>query len=96
MVSEDNVSGYFLEGSEGEFLLVVRTHNEDIMFSIIKKLSSMRDDKIKELAKILESHFNERNNSRGHSVKARPKNKTKSPVGNRSRNRKTADTKPKS
>jgi hypothetical protein len=94
MVSKDSISGYFLEGSEGEFLMVIKSHNEELMLSIIKKISSMRDDEVKKLAEVLENHFYERDNYRGHSGETRPQNKTKSPVGNRGRNRKAGNTKP--
>jgi hypothetical protein len=93
MVSKDSISGYFLEGSEGEFLMVIKSHNEELMLSIIKKISSMRDDEVKKLAEVLENHFYERDNYRGYPVETGPKNKTESTVSNRNRNRKTNNPK---
>lgn len=87
------IRGYLLEGVDEELLVVIRGYNEEQIYSIIKKLESMRDQDIKELAEILENHFNDRISNRGHLSEARPKNKKKSPNSNRSRVRKTGNTK---
>ena len=63
---------------------------------IIKKLESMRDQEVKELAEVLENHLNDRISNGRNSVKARPQNKKKGSGSNRSRNRKTVNTKPQS
>lgn len=90
------MQGYFLEGVDGELLLVIRSYNEEQMYSIIKKIETMREEEIKDLAKILEMHFNDRNKDGRHLSETRPKDKKKGTVSNRSRNRKTINTKPQS
>jgi hypothetical protein len=88
------MQGYFLEGVDGELLLVIRGHSEEQMYSIIKKIETMREEEIKELAQTLEMHFNDRNKDGRHSSETRSQNKKKGTVSNRSRNRKTTNTKP--
>ena len=90
------IKGYFLEGVDGELLMVIRGYDEEQMYSIIKKLESMRSPEIKNLAETLENHFYERDSNNGrHNVTARPENKKKGTSSNRNRNRKTINTKPK-
>jgi hypothetical protein len=88
------IRGYLLEGVNEELLLVIRGYDEEQMYSIIKKLESMRDQEVKELAEVLENHFNDRISNGRNPVKARPQNKKKGTSSNRSRNRKTSNTKP--
>jgi hypothetical protein len=87
-----SISGYFLEGVDGELLMVIRSYDEETMYSIIKKIESMRSPEIKKLAEILEMHFNERDSNGGDSSKARSQDKKKSTDSNRSRNRKTGNS----
>lgn len=54
------VSGYHLEGVDGEICLVIRSYNEELIYSIIKRLSKMRQRDIKKLGTRLEEEFNER------------------------------------
>ena len=44
-----------LTGVTGELLLVLKTHDEDQLISIIKKLKTIRNKEIKELAEELEA-----------------------------------------
>lgn len=85
------MNGYFLEGSDGEFLMVIRSYEEDVMWSIIKKLQSMRDPEIKLLADKLEKHFNDRD--RGSVSKTQSENKKSGLKSNRSRNYKANNPK---
>jgi hypothetical protein len=87
-----SIGGYFLEGVDGELLMVIRSHDEEAMYSIIKKLETMRSPEVKKLAEILEMHFNERDSNGRDSSKARSQNKKKSTNGNRSRDRKTGNS----
>jgi len=67
------MNGYFLYGSDDEMLMVIRGYDEDAMFSIIQKLKKSREEDIKKLAEILESHFYERDNARRSSIETRSK-----------------------
>ena len=69
------MDAYFLHGSEGEKLLVIRGHDEELMQQIIATLGRSRDDNIKVLSEALENHFNERHDDGGSSIQVRPKDK---------------------
>jgi hypothetical protein len=69
------MDAYFLHGSDNEKLLVIRGHDEELMQKIIDTLSRSRNDKIKEIAEVLENHFNERYDDGRSVIKTRPKNK---------------------
>jgi hypothetical protein len=69
------MNAYFLHGSDGEKLMVIRGHDEDAMIQIIDTLKRSRHESVKELAEVLENHFNERHDDGGSSIQARPKNK---------------------
>ncbi len=49
MATDSRLHGYFLRGVEGEYLLVVRTEDEDLLCQIIGRLASMRQPDIKAL-----------------------------------------------
>lgn len=72
------MDAYFLYGANNEKLMVIRGPDENIMREIIDILSKARDNKIKEIAKILESHFNERHDDGGSLIKTGPKDKKNS------------------
>ena len=72
---DDIMKAYFLHGSDGEKLMVIRGHDEDAMIQIIDTLKRSRHESVKELAEVLENHFNERHDDGGSSIQARPKNK---------------------
>jgi len=80
---------YILKGTENEYLLVIRAEDEKAIYNIIDLLVTSRNEQIKELAIELEKslHDNGRDSS-----KARPKNKSKGTVSNKSRSRKAKDT----
>lgn len=69
------MNAYFLHGSNEEKLLVIRGTDEDLMQQIIDTLKRSRNERIKEIAEILENHFNERDDDGGSSIQTRPKNK---------------------
>ena len=69
------MNSYFLHGSEGEKLLVIRGHDEELMEKIIATLGRSRDERIKKIAEALENHFNERHDDGRSTLKVRPKNK---------------------
>ena len=69
------MNAYFLHGSGGEKLMVIRGHDEETMKRIIDTLHRSRDEDIKRLAEVLESHFNERHDDGGSPIQVRPKNK---------------------
>ena len=69
------MNAYFLHGSDGEKLMVIRGYSEELMQKIIDTLQRSRDERIKDLAYILESHFNERHDDGGSPIQTRPKNK---------------------
>jgi hypothetical protein len=69
------MNAYFLYGSDGESLMVIRGHDEDKMRQIIDTLKRSRNESIKELAEVLENHFNERHDDGGSSIETRSKNK---------------------
>jgi len=48
------MSGYFLKGTRGEYLLVLRSDDLDLIGSIVNRLGSMREKEIKELVKELQ------------------------------------------
>ena len=69
------MDAYFLHGVDGEKLLVIRGHDEELMEKIIATLSRSRDDKIKSLSEALENHFNERHDDGGSFIQTRSKDK---------------------
>lgn len=80
-----------MRGLTGEFLLVLRSFNEDEIVSVIKRLQASRDKTLKELAAKLEQDVNE-----GHfrnSGRARPEDKKKGGRGVKHRDDKTANSK---
>lgn len=50
------MDGYFLNGT-GEYLLVFRSDDREILLSVIKKLQGVRDKSVKELAIRLEQDW---------------------------------------
>ena len=71
----DIMDAYFLHGAEGEKLLVIRGHDEELMQQIIATLGRSRSDEIKSLSEVLENHFNERHDDGGSSIQIRSKDK---------------------
>lgn len=69
------MDAYFLHGSDGEKLLVIRGNDEELMQQIISTLGRSRSDKIKNLSEVLENHFNERHDNGGSPIKVRSKDK---------------------
>ena len=71
----DIMDAYFLHGADGEKLLVIRGHDEELMQQIIATLGRSRSDEIKSLSEVLENHFNERHDDGGSSIQIRSKDK---------------------
>ena len=69
------MDAYFLHGSDGEKLLVIRGYDEELMQTIIATLGRSRNDSIKGLSEVLENHFNERHDDGGSSIQIRSKDK---------------------
>ena len=58
------VEGYFLNGADGEHLLVFRSEDPEAILRIIKRLVASRDKEIKGLANKLELNWFEREHER--------------------------------
>ena len=69
------MDAYFLHGSDGEKLLVIRGNDEELMQQIISTLGRSRSDEIKSLSEVLENHFNERHDDGGSFIQVRSKDK---------------------
>jgi hypothetical protein len=82
---------YILEGTENEYLLVVKTEDEKVIRSIIAALEANKSAVLKDLAYELEKSLHD-DVSRRNSGKTRPKDKSKSTVSDKSRSRKTKDS----
>lgn len=80
---------YVLEGTENEYLLVMRVEDKSLIYAIIDRLATGRNKEIQELAFQLEKSLHD--NGRDPS-KAGPKNKSKSPASNNNKRRKTKDS----
>ena len=80
---------YILEGTEDEYLVVIRLEDKKSIYNIIDFLYSSKNKEIQEIAVELEKslHDNGRDTS-----KARSKNKSKSTNSNNSKRRKAKDT----
>lgn len=48
-----------LLGSDGEHMMVIRTHEREQLVSLARRMSRMRDEKLKELGRLLEGELNE-------------------------------------
>lgn len=82
------MNGYFLFGTNDEVILVFKSSQEEDILNIIKKISTMRNKEIKQLAENLESEFyvrskevkefspKKRNRSSKKVATGRPKRKT--------------------
>jgi len=52
------VKGYILSDSEGvERLLVIRTEDLDLLYTLVKRMGRMRDERLKELGRALEGEL---------------------------------------
>lgn len=53
------VEGYVLESSDGdEYLLVIRSKDTNALFGLVKRMTRMRDDRLKRLGRALEKDLN--------------------------------------
>jgi len=82
---------YILEGIEDEYLLVIKSQDQDSILALIDRLSTSRSKWMKELALLLEESLHD-TGSRRHSSKAGSKNKTKSTTSDNRRRSKTANS----
>jgi len=55
------VKSYILQDSEGvEYLMVVRTEDIDLLYTLVKRMGRMRDERLRELGRSLERDLNGR------------------------------------
>ena len=59
-----SVNGYVIRGVDGELLLVVRSRDEDLIYTIIERIKKSRDKKVRELAEHLEEMYFDKFNGR--------------------------------
>jgi hypothetical protein len=53
------VKGYTLTDSEGvETILVIRTTDLDLLYTLVKRMGRMRDERLKQLGQALERELN--------------------------------------
>lgn len=51
--------GYVLQDSEGvENILVIRTEDIDLLYTLVKRMGRMRDERLKTLGRALEGELN--------------------------------------
>ena len=51
--------GYFLTDSEEvEYLMVLRTEDIDLLYTLVKRMGRMRDERLRELGRALEKDLN--------------------------------------
>jgi len=82
---------YILEGIEDEYLLVIKSQDQDSILALIDRLSTSRSKWMKELALLLEESLND-TGSRRYSGKTGPQNKTKGSNGDNRRRSKAANS----
>lgn len=87
------MDGYVLKGIDDEYLLVIKSHEYELILSIIDRISASRRKDFKQFAIELEKSLND-DGRRRNPGETRSKNKTKNTTGNRNRNKKTANPKP--
>jgi hypothetical protein len=59
-----NAKGYLLEDSEGrECILVIKTEDTSLLYTLVKRMTKMRDERIRELGRALEGELNDRQRS---------------------------------
>ena len=81
---------YILKGTENEYLLVVKSEDQKLIYDIIDVLAASKKKDIKDLATELEKSLHD---SGRDTSETRSKNKSKSSVSNQNRRRKTKDPK---
>jgi hypothetical protein len=82
---------YILEGTQKEYLLVIKLEDEKAVHKVIDTLFASRNESMKALATELEKSLND-SVSGGDPSKAGSKNKSKSTNSNNSRRRKAKDS----
>ena len=85
------MDGYILQGTSGEYLLVVRSDEEQDIIHIIDRIAASRKKSVKELAVELEKSLQD-DGSRRHSSEARSKDKVKSSNSNRGGRKKAVNS----
>jgi hypothetical protein len=56
-MKDSAVSGYYLRSVDGEYVLVVRTHDAEVLYSVISRMAQMRHKEVKGLGKTLQEKF---------------------------------------
>ncbi len=54
--------GYFLEGIDNEYLLVLRTTDKELLYTVLERMTKMRDQRVKSLGKKLLKEWFEKYN----------------------------------
>jgi hypothetical protein len=58
-VTIDSVRGYILKGSvDAERILVIKTEDIELLYSLVKRMGRMRDERLKQLGRALEGELN--------------------------------------
>jgi hypothetical protein len=86
------MEGYVLKGIEDEYLLVIKSSEYEEILYLIDRIAASRLKRYKEFAIELEKSLND-DGRRRDSGKTRPKNTTKNTTSNRSRRKKTSNSK---
>ena len=86
------MNSYILEGTDGEYIIVIKSFDVKLITDIIDRIASSRKEDLKELAWQLEKSLHD-DGSRRNSSKARPKNTAKSTNSTRSGRKKATDPK---
>jgi hypothetical protein len=84
------MESYILEGTDEEYLIVIKSFDIKVITEIIDRLASSRKEDLKQLAWELEKSLHD-DGSRRNSSKARSKDKAKSPDSARGGRKKTAN-----
>ena len=86
------MDGYILEGTDDEYLMVIRSHDVKLIIDVIERIAASRKSGLKELAWELEKSLYD-DGHRRNSSKAGPKDKTKGSNGAGSGRKKAANPK---
>jgi hypothetical protein len=56
----DSIKAYVLEGVDGEHCLVVRSQDVELLYSLVRRMSRMRDERLRQIGKALEGDLNDK------------------------------------
>jgi hypothetical protein len=52
------VKGYVIESVDGEQVLVIRSRDVELLYSLVRRMSRMRDERLREIGRALEGELN--------------------------------------